>query len=209
MQLLATAFVCYLAMRLQGQYVGGFSTLSFGSFIASSTGFYIFVFVFTFLLLIPLICFKNMYPINYILLSFWTITISFSVASACVVTLCDPMVQQGSVLVPLSYANATGDRIQLYNNALYCALGTEQERSGTNSVLMALGITAGLFIGLTIFTFQSRWDFSFLGAGLGAALWILILWGFCMAIFGGGGMMRYLYRQTLATPKVTTNLSPH
>jgi hypothetical protein len=38
----------------------------------------------------------------------------------------------------VAHANATGNEIQLYHNALYCALGTDQERSGTNSVLMAL-----------------------------------------------------------------------
>ena len=60
---------------------------------------------------------------------------------------------------------------------------------------MAVGITASIFLGLTAFTFQSRWDFSYLGAGLGTTLWILIIWGICMSIFGGGELMRYLYRR--------------
>ena len=186
-------------MTLTGEYVGGFPTLSFGSFIVSSTAFYWTTFALTFALLIALLCFKDRYPINYILLSAWTITMAFTVASACVVVLCDPMVQQGNAaLLPLSNANAKDGSWQLYKGTIFCVVGTESFNSGTNSVLMALGITAGLFLGLTTFTFQSRWDFSYLGAGLGAALWILIIWGICISIFGGGGLARYLYRQAYA-----------
>ena len=48
----------------------------------------------------------------------------------------------------------------------------------------AVFITATVFLILSIFTLQSKWDFSFLGAGLGMCLWILILWGFFGIIFG-------------------------
>jgi len=51
-------------------------------------------------------------------------------------------------------------------------------------VLQALFITMAVFVGLTIFTVQSKIDFSFLGAGLGVCLWILIVWGFVISIFG-------------------------
>ena len=51
-------------------------------------------------------------------------------------------------------------------------------------VLEAVFITASVFIVLTIFTLQSKWDFSFLGAGLGMCLWVMILWGFFAIIFG-------------------------
>ena len=51
-------------------------------------------------------------------------------------------------------------------------------------VLEAVFITATVFIVLTVFTLQSKWDFSFLGAGLGMSLWILILWGLFGIIFG-------------------------
>ena len=51
-------------------------------------------------------------------------------------------------------------------------------------VIEAIFITATVFIVLTIFTLQSKWDFSFMGAGLGMCLWIMILWGFFAAIFG-------------------------
>ena len=197
-QLMATAFVCYLAMKLTGQYVGSYETLSLGSFIVSSRAFYWFIFVTSFALLIALLCFKNIYPVNYLLLSGWTLAISCSVASACVVALCDPMVvTQQQQLLPLSLAVKGGaGNIALFENSVYCAVGTEVEQHGTNAVLMAVGITTTLFLGLTAFTFQSKWDFSFLGAGLASLLWILIFWGICMALFGSTSEARYWYRYT-------------
>lgn len=51
-------------------------------------------------------------------------------------------------------------------------------------VLEAVFITATVFVVLTLYTLQSKWDFSFLGAGLGMSLWVLILWGLFAAIFG-------------------------
>uniref|UniRef100_A0A7S0LL57 Transmembrane BAX inhibitor motif-containing protein 4 n=1 Tax=Coccolithus braarudii TaxID=221442 RepID=A0A7S0LL57_9EUKA len=44
-------------------------------------------------------------------------------------------------------------------------------------VLEALAITASVTVGLTIYTLRSKADFSYLGAGLGSALWVLILGG--------------------------------
>ena len=51
-------------------------------------------------------------------------------------------------------------------------------------VLEAVAITASVFIILTIFTLQSKYDFSFMEAGLGMCLWILLLWGIFALIFG-------------------------
>ncbi|KAG9335174.1 hypothetical protein JZ751_005522 [Albula glossodonta] len=45
-------------------------------------------------------------------------------------------------------------------------------------VLQAFGLTAAVFMGLTAYTFQSKRDFSKLGAGLFACLWILIIASF-------------------------------
>ena len=196
-QLLTTALVCTCAMKMTGQYVGAYETLSMGSFIVSSRAFYWFIFVISFVLLIALLCYKNTYPVNYCLLGSWTLSISFSVATACVVVLCDPMVVTGQQeIIPLSLAkDGPAGSLALFQNSVYCAVGTASEKSGTNSVLLAVAITAAIFVTLTAFTFQSKWDFSFLGAGLGASLWILILWGIGMSLFGGGfGEMRYWYR---------------
>jgi len=58
------------------------------------------------------------------------------------------------------------------------------ENGAQDSILEAVAITASVFIILTIYTMQSKWDFSFMGAGLGMGLWIMILWGFFALIFG-------------------------
>lgn len=60
----------------------------------------------------------------------------------------------------------------------YCSAGNR------GVVLEAIFLTGAVFIALTLFTFQSRIDFSFLGAGLSMGLGVLILWGFLAMIFG-------------------------
>jgi len=58
-------------------------------------------------------------------------------------------------------------------------------------VVQALAITFVVFFALTVFTFQSKIDFSFLGGILFASTWILIIWGLIGAIFGfRPGMLR-------------------
>ncbi|KAG9297139.1 hypothetical protein G9A89_019420 [Geosiphon pyriformis] len=44
-------------------------------------------------------------------------------------------------------------------------------------VLQALIITFGIFVGLTLFTLQSKWDFSGMGPILIGALWVVIILG--------------------------------
>ena len=59
------------------------------------------------------------------------------------------------------------------------------ETQGAGEMLVeSLFITATVFLGLTLFTLQSKINFSFLGAGLGMGLWIVILWSFLGMIFG-------------------------
>ena len=53
-------------------------------------------------------------------------------------------------------------------------------------VLEAVFLTGAIFIGLTVFTFQTKVDFSFLGAFLSMGLGALILWGLFAMIFGIG-----------------------
>ncbi|XP_034529623.1 protein lifeguard 4 [Notolabrus celidotus] len=52
-----------------------------------------------------------------------------------------------------------------------------------STVLQALFLTCAVFVGLTAFTFQSKRDFSKMGAGLFACLWILIIAGFMRFFF--------------------------
>ena len=51
-------------------------------------------------------------------------------------------------------------------------------------VLEAVALTAAVTAGLTVYTLNSKADFSFLGAGLGASLFVLIIGG-CLAPFIG------------------------
>jgi len=193
-QLLATVVVCAIAVKATSPtLVGGWQVLSFGSFLASNGAFSIFVFVFSLIVLISLFCLRHAYPINMILLLLWTLAMSFTVATSCAMALCDPMVvpATGGDPTPLSLAKSVN--LSLAGGRMSCAVGTPYALAGGNSVLMATGLTAGLFLALTVFTFQSKWDFSFLGAGLFAAVWILMIWGIIMACFGGSPAMQYWY----------------
>ena len=51
-------------------------------------------------------------------------------------------------------------------------------------VLEAVGLTASVTAALTAYTLKSKEDFSYLGAGLGSALWILILGGLIASLTG-------------------------
>jgi len=51
-------------------------------------------------------------------------------------------------------------------------------------VLEAVALTASVTVALTVYTLRSKADFSFLGAGLGASLWVLILGGFLAPLLG-------------------------
>mmetsp|Transcript_85628 Transcript_85628/g.228325 ORF Transcript_85628/g.228325 Transcript_85628/m.228325 type:complete len:236 (+) Transcript_85628:335-1042(+) len=182
-----------------GDTVGNFKTLSIGSVLVGSMAVYCLIFAVSLLLLFPLFCYKNQYPLNYWLLTFWTVSIAFSVATACARTVCDPMVTiangDGTVNnLPLSLvAGVDAGSLKLFENGILCAVGTESAQSGVNAVMIAVCITSAIFVSLTLFTFQSKWDFSFLGAGLFAALSALMFWGFLMFIFGSNSFVRYLY----------------
>lgn len=59
------------------------------------------------------------------------------------------------------------------------------EEAGAGDLVMeAVFITATVFIVLTLFTLQSKWDFSFMGAGLGICLLIMVMWSIISMIFG-------------------------
>ena len=57
---------------------------------------------------------------------------------------------------------------------------------------MAVGITAMVCLGLTIFAFQTKWDFTGMGTFLFIAVLILMLFGF-LAIFFPGKIMSLVY----------------
>jgi len=57
-------------------------------------------------------------------------------------------------------------------------VGTAVTYFDKSIVLQALVLTTGIFIGLTLFTFQSKYDFSGMAPYLFGALWIVIIIGF-------------------------------
>merc|ERR1712047_149363 len=54
-------------------------------------------------------------------------------------------------------------------------------------VLMAIGITAALCLGLTLFSFQTKIDFTGIGMYLFAATWILFIFGILAIVFFAKG----------------------
>jgi len=62
----------------------------------------------------------------------------------------------------------------------------------TDVVLMAVGLTAGVCLALTIFAFQTKWDFTVLGGALFAAGFVLLIFGI-VAIFVQTKTMTLLY----------------
>lgn len=57
---------------------------------------------------------------------------------------------------------------------------------------MAIGVTAAVVIGLTIFAFQTKWDFTMMGGILFVCLILLMLLGI-VAIFLPGKIMTLVY----------------
>lgn len=55
-------------------------------------------------------------------------------------------------------------------------------------VLQAVALTASVTYGLTAYTLRSKQDFSYMGAGLGSALWVLILGGLMASMTGMASM---------------------
>lgn len=105
----------------------------------------------SFVTLIPMICcFRKRYPMNAILLFFFTICMSFMVGVICT----------------------------FYDSEV---------------VLKASLITVGLFLVLTLYTCVSKTDFHFLGAGLFAALWVLIIAGFMQLFFPYNHIVHMVY----------------
>lgn len=65
-------------------------------------------------------------------------------------------------------------------------------RYNTDIVFMAVGITAAVCLGLTLFAFQTKYDFTMIGGFLFVALLILMIFGF-VTIFFPGRTMRMVY----------------
>jgi len=84
-------------------------------------------------------------------------------------------------------------------------------------VLQAFFLTASVVVGLTLFTFQTKRDFSGWGAGLMSGLWILIIGGFLQVFVGGeltqtgmaiGGAILFSGFIIFDTQMIMTRVSP-
>lgn len=68
----------------------------------------------------------------------------------------------------------------------------------TKIVLLALVLTAGIFVALTLFACQSKYDFTNWMPYLFGALWIVILFGFVAAFFPYNSTMELVYGGAVA-----------
>jgi len=66
-----------------------------------------------------------------------------------------------------------------------------QEAGVGEYVLVAFAMCCCLFWALTLFAFQSNINFSFMGSFLFTALWILLLWGLFIGLFGWRAQLLY------------------
>ncbi|KAJ9582264.1 hypothetical protein L9F63_003393 [Diploptera punctata] len=71
-------------------------------------------------------------------------------------------------------------------------LGLASSTYDTDAVLMAVGICAAVCFGLTLFAFQTKWDFTIMGGALCAAVIVLMLFGI-LAIFIQGKTITLIY----------------
>ncbi|CAM9660851.1 unnamed protein product [Hapterophycus canaliculatus] len=137
-------------------------------------------------LLLCLLCYRDKYPLNMYLLATWTFVEAYTVGVVCAAYASQGQVRTFALfLLPLpwcagSFGGSAVDLLQVNRSS----------RNGT-IVVQAAGLTMAVFLGLTLFTFQTKIDFSFLGGALFASLWVLMLWGMVMAVFGF--QQSYLY----------------
>jgi protein lifeguard len=80
----------------------------------------------------------------------------------------------------------------LFTLAQSFLMGTASSLYQAQEVVMAVGITAAVCLGLTLFAFQTKWDFTVLGGGLFAAAIVLMLFGI-IAMFFPGKTIRLIY----------------
>lgn len=71
-------------------------------------------------------------------------------------------------------------------------LAVVSSRYNSDSVLMAVGLTAAVCLGLTLFAFQTKWDFTVMGGILFVAFIILFILGI-VAIFARSHILNMVY----------------
>lgn len=82
--------------------------------------------------------------------------------------------------------------LALFTFAQSFLLGVTTANFSSQEVLLAVGITAAVTLGLTLFAFQTKWDFTVMGGILFVAVIILMLFGI-IAIFFPGKTITIVY----------------
>lgn len=82
--------------------------------------------------------------------------------------------------------------LTLFTFAQSFLLGVTTANFSSQEVLLAVGITAAVCLGLTLFAFQTKWDFTVMGGVLFVAVIILMLFGI-IAIFFPGKTITIVY----------------
>ncbi|CAH2237555.1 protein lifeguard 1 [Pararge aegeria] len=67
--------------------------------------------------------------------------------------------------------------LTLFTLAQSFLLGVVTSTYSVDAVMMAVGITAAVSLGLTLFAFQTKWDFTMMGGALVAASIVLLVFG--------------------------------
>lgn len=80
----------------------------------------------------------------------------------------------------------------LFTCAQTFLLGVITSKVPAETVLLGVGITAAVCLGLTLFAFQTKWDFTVMGGVLFVAAIVLLLFG-VVAIFFPGRTMTLIY----------------
>ncbi|CAH0730018.1 unnamed protein product, partial [Brenthis ino] len=113
---------------------------------------------------------------------FW---IAFALVFICLIAMaCCPSVRRNS---PMNFIF-----LGIFTVAESFLLGVTSSMYQSDAVMMAVGITAAVCLGLTIFAMQTKWDFTMMGGALLVATIVLLLFGI-VAIFVPGKTMTLIY----------------
>lgn len=114
----------------------------------------------------------------YVETNLWPVITAFIVTFAVIITLacCGDVRRQFPLNMIL---------LGLFTVAEGFILGIISAMSNSHIVFLAVGITAVVFLGLTLFSLQTRWDFTTSGGILSVCLIVLLVFGIITMIFPG------------------------
>ncbi|CAK1585918.1 unnamed protein product [Parnassius mnemosyne] len=81
----------------------------------------------------------------------------------------------------------------IFTLAMSFLLGISTSVYDVSEVMMAVGITAGVCLALTLFAFQTKWDFTMLGGALVAASMVLLLFGIITIFIPRNNIVNLVY----------------